>query len=182
MIANKSMLQLQRKEAIELLSFVRMFALSDETRLSTVEDALAEAEVSEATDDVRNRYLRQYLQEELELVTNNYLEQSLRSAGYEVSIFDLEPLLHACPICSFETLEKRGEYFICDVCFWEDDGISELEPERYSGANRMTFSEAREHFRTNGTTRNRSLPAYDDRQARFRKQGSSTLDIPDPLN
>lgn len=29
---------------------------------------------------------------------------------------------HACPCCGFNTLDGRGEYDICPVCWWEDDG------------------------------------------------------------
>ncbi|GEL05985.1 CPCC family cysteine-rich protein [Rummeliibacillus stabekisii] len=27
-----------------------------------------------------------------------------------------------CSCCNYETLVQRGEYGICPVCFWEDDG------------------------------------------------------------
>jgi Cysteine-rich CPCC len=29
---------------------------------------------------------------------------------------------YACPCCGFLTLDERGGYDICPVCFWEDDG------------------------------------------------------------
>jgi len=28
---------------------------------------------------------------------------------------------YACPCCGCLTLDERGEYDICPVCFWEDD-------------------------------------------------------------
>lgn len=28
----------------------------------------------------------------------------------------------ACPCCASSTLPARGEYELCPVCFWEDDG------------------------------------------------------------
>lgn len=29
---------------------------------------------------------------------------------------------HRCPCCGFLTLDERGTFEICPVCFWEDDG------------------------------------------------------------
>ena len=29
---------------------------------------------------------------------------------------------NACPCCGYATLDARGEYDICTVCWWEDDG------------------------------------------------------------
>ncbi|MFF1770133.1 CPCC family cysteine-rich protein [Streptomyces sp. NPDC058249] len=29
---------------------------------------------------------------------------------------------YGCPCCGFLTLDERGSYEICPVCFWEDDG------------------------------------------------------------
>ena len=28
---------------------------------------------------------------------------------------------YRCPFCGYKTLESRGEFDICPVCFWEDD-------------------------------------------------------------
>jgi hypothetical protein len=30
-----------------------------------------------------------------------------------------------CPGCGFPSLENRGEFEICDVCLWEDDGLDD---------------------------------------------------------
>lgn len=30
--------------------------------------------------------------------------------------------LYQCPCCDYFSLDDRGEYGICSVCFWEDDG------------------------------------------------------------
>lgn len=37
----------------------------------------------------------------------------------------LSPLIQfptACPCCGYDTLDARGEYDICKICWWEDDG------------------------------------------------------------
>jgi hypothetical protein len=67
------------------------------------------------------------------------------SVGYGTVkvIGEAEPLLE-CPCCGFRTLESRGEYDICKVCFWEDNGCN--DPERYCGPNHMTLAEGRGNF------------------------------------
>lgn len=34
---------------------------------------------------------------------------------------------HHCPCCGYQTLHSRGAFEICPVCYWEDDGQSELD-------------------------------------------------------
>ena len=39
----------------------------------------------------------------------------------------------ACPCCGLLTLCERGASEICPVCFWEDDGQSDLDAEEVFG-------------------------------------------------
>ena len=39
----------------------------------------------------------------------------------------------ACPCCGLRTLDPRGEYEICAVCWWEDDGQDNDEADSVSG-------------------------------------------------
>lgn len=78
-------------------------------------------------------------------VSHHYLMRCLREAGlgdYRVSptTEQLEP----CPCCAYRTLSARGEYEVCDLCHWEDDGSH--APDVYSGPNHMSLAQAREHF------------------------------------
>lgn len=50
----------------------------------------------------------------------------------------------ACPCCQYKTLDERGGYDICCVCFWEDDGNN--DPTRYSGPNHITLGEGQKNF------------------------------------
>ncbi len=61
----------------------------------------------------------------------------------------------ACACCGNHTLEDQP-FMICPVCFWQDD-TPEDEPERLSGANRITLREARENYRAFGACDRRSL-------------------------
>lgn len=75
----------------------------------------------------------------------------------------------ACPCCGCLTLEERGGYDICPVCFWEDDAYIIIKDGKIkgvrvdhevcnddlldvpSGANHgMTLREGRENYRRIG--------------------------------
>jgi hypothetical protein len=51
--------------------------------------------------------------------------------------------MHPCPCCGYRTLPERGDYDLCPVCWWEDEG---LEPWEYSGPNGETLIEAQQAF------------------------------------
>lgn len=71
----------------------------------------------------------------------NKLEQYVKT---EIIIEGKVEALKKCPCCSYKTLEERGQYFICPVCFWEDDGNN--DPEKVSSCNQLTLKEARLNF------------------------------------
>ncbi len=55
-----------------------------------------------------------------------------------------EKVRYNCPCCHYITLSERGQYEICPVCFWEDDGSE--DPEEYSGPNHITLQEGRDNY------------------------------------
>lgn len=78
-------------------------------------------------------------------VRNSYLEKKLSEyEGKDIRVVGKPEDLFGCPCCGYKSLEKRCEYFICRVCFWEDD-CSEAR-DAYSSCNRMTLEEAKNNF------------------------------------
>ena len=78
-------------------------------------------------------------------VKNEYLsERVTRILGEEVVVEGRTDPLFACPCCMYHSLTERGQYEICPVCFWEDDGSN--DPTQYSGPNHMTLAEGRDNF------------------------------------
>lgn len=55
-----------------------------------------------------------------------------------------------CPCCDYFSLNRRPEYDICKVCFWEDDGNDLTSLDVHSGPNRMTLRKARDNFKEFG--------------------------------
>ncbi|MFI7597551.1 CPCC family cysteine-rich protein [Actinoplanes sp. NPDC049681] len=68
---------------------------------------------------------------------------------------------YACPCCGYLTLDERGGYEICPVCFWEDDGQDDHDADRVRGGpNRgLSLAQARRNFA--------ALGASDERRQRF---------------
>lgn len=80
---------------------------------------------------------------------------------------------YKCLCCGCRTLDARGEYDICPVCFWEDErdpyrGKAERESEEYtgedvldrtSGANHgLTLRQGRANYRAFGACEKEMLP------------------------
>jgi hypothetical protein len=66
---------------------------------------------------------------------------------------------YLCPCCGYKTLEERGSYEICPVCFWEDDGQADHDADEVRGgpnAN-LSLTQARRNFREFGACDRRSL-------------------------
>ncbi len=53
-----------------------------------------------------------------------------------------------CPCCGYNTFDakERLEYFICPICFWEDDPIGFEDENFIGGANRVSLHQARINY------------------------------------
>ncbi len=50
-----------------------------------------------------------------------------------------------CKCCGANCIQESGNYEICSICFWEDDGIS--DENTYSNVNHLTLKEAKANYR-----------------------------------
>ena len=57
-----------------------------------------------------------------------------------------------CPCCGCKTLDERGGYEICPVCFWEDDGQDEQDADVVRGGpnGNLSLTAARANYATIG--------------------------------
>lgn len=56
-----------------------------------------------------------------------------------------------CPCCDYISLPERGNYLICPICFWEDDGQDLDALDEPSGPNQgLTLREGRVSFKRLG--------------------------------
>jgi hypothetical protein len=65
----------------------------------------------------------------------------------------LEPS-YRCPCCRYVTLEERGSYDICPICFWEDDGQDDHDADVVRGGpnGRLSLIAARKNFDASGAS------------------------------
>ena len=56
-----------------------------------------------------------------------------------------EPLVQ-CNCCDYFSLPPDCGWEICAVCFWQHDGFWGADPDKVSGANRMTLREGRANY------------------------------------
>lgn len=71
-----------------------------------------------------------------------------------------ERMRYRCPCCHYKTLEERGGYDICPVCFWEDDGQDDQDADtvRVITPNHMSLTQGRENYRRFGVSQERLIP------------------------
>lgn len=63
-----------------------------------------------------------------------------------------------CPCCGYRTLSRPCAYEVCQVCLWEDDGMSTLSPtESGEGPNGISLAEGQRRYRRYGSAHLDSL-------------------------
>lgn len=55
-----------------------------------------------------------------------------------------------CPCCGYETLEERGGFDICHICFWEDDPVQADDLDYETGCNDVSLRQARANYAAMG--------------------------------
>ena len=108
-------------------------------------------------------------------VTDEYLARQFAAWGWAgVVVTDEVELFLACACVEQRTLDLLGEYDICPVCFWEDDG--NRDPERYSSVNHMTLGEARRNFRQFGASGQEYLESVDSTPGKYLRDAGFPID------
>lgn len=155
----------KREKVIELLVEKRLKNLSEKDRYEQLETMISEAwddepkwkllpkkvqqefedgELLESTNSKRyDDVLRIWLSYSLQAVSNNYLSAEtgiLEINGKPVDYF-------ACPCCGRKTINERGHYSICQVCWWEDSGQDNKNADNPSSPNEgISLTKARYNF------------------------------------
>lgn len=166
---------MNREEAIAKLIAYQLNALTSEQRKEQLEtmylenwsecdgweklpgDLISEHDAGQMLESPNSsRYdpmLKLWLKDSLAAVSNSYLIEKLRDFDENVDFIEGTPAtFQACPCCGRRTLGSRGEYDICPVCWWEDDGQdNEQACEEYGGPNSgVSLSRARLNFLSYG--------------------------------
>ncbi|GFP78432.1 CPCC family cysteine-rich protein [Clostridium fungisolvens] len=117
-----------------------------------------------------NPLLIEALKQKFVGVKNEYLSMRLSVILRENVVVEGQPeSLSVCPCCQYKTLKERGQYTICPVCFWEDDGNDEAS--RYSSSNHMTLEQGRTNFHNYGAAMEVGLAGIEtDAKKRYYKK------------
>ncbi len=64
-----------------------------------------------------------------------------------------------CPCCGYLTLDERGGWDICQVCYWEDDGQDDHNADEVLGGPNgvLSLTKARVNFRAFGACEERFI-------------------------
>ncbi len=67
--------------------------------------------------------------------------------------------MEPCPCCGYLTLNERGVWDICQVCYWEDDGQDDHNADMVLGGPNgvLSLTQARVNFRACGACEERYL-------------------------
>jgi hypothetical protein len=101
--------------------------------------------MSEPADDERERRVA-WFREYCERLENRSIQAEPRD-GFR----------YACPCCAYLTLEERGGFEICPVCFWEDDGQDDRDADVVRGPNGSLSLAQGLNFQTFGACDPKSL-------------------------
>lgn len=89
-----------------------------------------------------------WIKDQLKPVTNEYLQSELKVDNIYGSPIKME----SCPCCGRKTIESRGDFEICRICWWEDDGQdNEHADDVWGGPNYgVSLTQARHYYLTIG--------------------------------
>ncbi|MCS3533027.1 CPCC family cysteine-rich protein [Chryseobacterium sp. JUb7] len=149
------MIELDLNSAINILSLEEYSKMTVEERKNMVEEEGFEEE--ELFEYIRDRYSGiklSYIEEKI----RNFYQLSINVSGAPKELF-------TCFCCNYKTILERGNYQICKVCFWEDDGGNDLS--KYSHVNHMTLNEAKNNFKIKGAILERFLE-YVDKEGKLK--------------
>ncbi|BCL78597.1 hypothetical protein ccbrp13_10620 [Ktedonobacteria bacterium brp13] len=109
-----------------------------------------ESDMTEEMDNeaIRKRYLQHFV-DYIDILDNKSVHAEPQ-----------EGVKYQCPCCGYKTLEERGGFDICPVCFWEDDGQDDADAavNRPFGPNHISLVQARDNYRRIGACDEHSLP------------------------
>jgi len=100
-------------------------------------------------DKAVSRFLIKHFKEIiLKGVSNSYLKKIMKTifTNDDIEIIGKNEKLYRCSCCGYFTLDNIGEYDICRVCRWEDDGVRFNEINRFSHVNGSTLNDYKNDF------------------------------------
>lgn len=160
---------MEREKAVDKLAQVMLLKMSPDERRDQLEAMVGEnwsesvywpelpaklkrgfiddQPIGELNSTLYDPILLMSLKDKLAPVTNEFLASALKIE----TIVGKPAHREACPCCGIRTLEERGVFDICLVCWWEDDGLDNRNAEMQSGPNEgLSLTQARLNYQKYG--------------------------------
>ncbi|WP_374465154.1 CPCC family cysteine-rich protein [Chryseobacterium sp.] len=132
------MIKIELDTVINILSLHELSGMTEEEREEFIEN-----------EGIEKEEIFEYLKGKYTGVKVSYIEEKIKTLyQLPIAVIGVVEKLNPCPCCNFRTIFEKGNYQICPVCFWEDDGNT--DDMKTSSANHMTLKEARDNFKTKG--------------------------------
>ena len=114
----------------------------------TLYDDLVEMEWS-SPYIIEKQELRKSLFNELKKWTEGFLNPAIKDINAKNYNIELDEF---CPCCYFNTFSEseRLQFFICPICYWEDDPVAFYNPFYTGGANDLNLIQARIKYARTG--------------------------------
>ena len=146
-------MNLYRKHALELFAWKEISQLTNTEREEILTDIFSGNDeyelIKDFTSEKYNSLIVDYFIQTNAGVKNTFIEEKLSKLYLiETNIIGNPDILHACYCCEFLALKTIGEYEICPVCFWEDDGTKHLQ--LFSQCNKRTLLEGKLNYKEYG--------------------------------
>ncbi|GEN74246.1 CPCC family cysteine-rich protein [Chryseobacterium lathyri] len=141
--------------SLDLNTVIEILSLQDYSKMTFEEkEELIELE------GIEEEEIFEYLKEKYIGLKVSYIEEKIKTQ-YQLSINvnGIPKELFPCPCCNYKTIKDKGNYEICKVCFWEDDGNDDKS--KYSQVNHMTLGEAKDNFKIKGAILDKFLKFVD---------------------
>ncbi|WP_278378636.1 CPCC family cysteine-rich protein [Chryseobacterium arthrosphaerae] len=111
-------------------------------------------------EGIEEEEIFEFLRERYTGIKVSYIEEKIKMQYHlPINVNGVPEELFPCACCNYKTIKEKGNYEICKVCFWEDDGNDDNS--KYSHVNHMTLKEAKDNFKAKGAILDKFLKFVD---------------------
>lgn len=141
---------------LDLNTVINILSLDEYSRMSSDEkEDIIEVE------GIQENEIFDFLKEKYIGIKVSYIQKKVKVLyQFPITVTGLPKELIPCSCCNYKTISEKGNYQICPICFWEDDGGNDKF--KYSSVNHMTLEEAKVNFQEKGAISEKFLKFVDN--------------------
>ncbi len=141
----------ERREQLEIMMYEDWESDPSWSNISpeVQKDFAEEKEIQNPLNEKYDLVLKLWLRTKYSGARNSYILEKIKLLNSEIIEIVGETIeLLACPCCGYKTLGEHGNYEICTVCWWEDDGQDNSDASQILGGPNygMSLTRSRINF------------------------------------